>query len=76
MLRTEIEPNTSVPIPGKGENSWDLDDDAIHSGIYPTGIAQEAASSLAKSAMRTRKRYGGPNWVPDAGWPNQEDLHA
>lgn len=68
MVRVELEPSTPVPIPGKGESSWGLGDNAICSGTYCASTPQEAAASLAASALRDRQRYGGPDWAPDAGW--------
>jgi hypothetical protein len=67
FVRCEIRPDIPIPVPGKGENSWDLDDGAIHSGSYPTSTPQEAARQMADSALRTRRRYGGVNWEPDVG---------
>jgi hypothetical protein len=69
IIRCEVEPDIAIPIPGKGENPWDLGDDAIHSGTYPVEVPVEAAQQMADSALRTRRRYGGANWKPDAGWP-------
>lgn len=47
-----------IPIPGKGENSWDLDDDAIHNMYCPAATLEEAVGKLIASALRTRRRYG------------------
>lgn len=63
-----IEMDVAVPVPGKGENSWDIDDD----GVYGTGGATipEAIANVTRAALRDRDRYGaGDRWVPDAGWP-------
>jgi hypothetical protein len=68
MVRVYLEPSIPVPIPGKGESSWDLDDNAICSGTYRADTPQEAAAHLVVSVLRDRQRYGGLNWVPDAGW--------
>lgn len=73
VVRTEIEPEIAVPVPGKGENSWDLDDDAIYSGSYPAASGEEAAYLLSQSALRIRRRYAGRGWVPDAGWPVKDE---
>lgn len=78
IYRTETEvldPLRCVPVPGKGENSYDCGDDGIYSSTRPsTGPDSEwvaaAVADFAGSAMRSRERYGsGQAWVPDAGWP-------
>ncbi len=55
-----------IPVPGKGENSWDCDDDAIFGLSCPatTTDPQEALNALRASVERTRQRYGGKNWQP------------
>lgn len=47
-----------IPVPGKGENSYDCDDDAIHSMYCPAQTLEEAISKLTASALRTRRKYG------------------
>ena len=69
LLRATITPDLPIPIPGKGENSWDCEDDATSSLTCPVATAAAAAATLRESCMETRQRHGGPNWVPDAGWP-------
>lgn len=56
-----------IPVPGKGENSWDCEDD----GIYGTGGSSpiDAVANATRAALRQRARYAGPGWVPTAGWP-------
>lgn len=59
---------TGIPVPGKGENSWDCDDD----GIYGTGgdSPHAAVGNAVGSALRSREQYGsGVAWVPTRGWP-------
>jgi hypothetical protein len=58
-LRTEIRPGTPIPVPGKGENSWDMDDDAIHSMSVAGASVENAVGQLVIDALRTRARYGG-----------------
>lgn len=69
FTRVEIEPDEPLPIPGKGENSWDLDDDAIHSGIYPASTVEEGVRKIIESVLRSRRRYGGDNWQPEVKMP-------
>lgn len=47
-----------IPVPGKGENSYDCGDDAIHSIHTPATNLSEALSKLTESVLRTRERYG------------------
>lgn len=65
LVRFSIDLHRPIPIPGKGENSWDIDDDAIFglSGAKFTTV-EEAIQSVVKSAMRDRERYGGGGWQP------------
>lgn len=62
-----IEMDIGVPVPGKGENSWDIDDDAV----FGTGgrTVPEAVANVTRSALRQRERYAGPDWRPADGWP-------
>lgn len=56
-----------IPVPGKGENSWDCDDDAIHSSHGPHSTVHQAVAALVASVYRDRTRYGsGPEWQPTA----------
>lgn len=59
-----------IPVPGKGENSWDIDDDAIYSIITQANNIEEAKAALVKSAMRDRTKYRSADWVPSDGWPD------
>lgn len=61
----EIEPDQPIPIPGKGENSYDIDDDAIHSMVCAAETPQAAAKALAVSQCGLRQRYGGRRWQPE-----------
>lgn len=63
----EITPDKPIPVPGKGENSWDCDDDAHYSSSGPYRTAAEAVSSMVAGVYRDRTRYGsGPEWQPTA----------
>lgn len=59
-----IESERGIPVPGKGENSWDCGEDAIMGlGSEPTLAA--AVAQYVKSVLETRERYGGSiNWRP------------
>lgn len=55
-----------LPIPGKGENSWDCDEDAFFGSSVGAETIEEAIGELVESALRRRRRYGGANWTPKA----------
>jgi hypothetical protein len=56
-----------IPVPGKGENSWDCEDDAIH-GTGGKSV-HDAVANATRAALRQRELYAGPGWEPDRGWP-------
>ena len=53
-----------IPIPGKGENAWDIDDDAIYSLSCNAKTVAEAVAAVVENYTRSRERHGGPNWKP------------
>lgn len=60
---------TEVPIPveGKGENSWDCDEDARWSvtfGLNKHFSFREAALDFWQDTMKDRIRHGGRTWIP------------
>ena len=59
LVRAEIEMVKPIPVPGKGENSWDIDDDAIFGGTYHASTIPEAIAAITRSAYRDREKYGG-----------------
>lgn len=61
-LTSTLDVPGGVPVPGKGENSWDCDDDAIFSQSSSARTEAEALALFRESAMRTRDRYGGRRW--------------
>lgn len=65
--RVEITPEKPVPTPGKGENSWDLDEDATYSSTMPVRgrSPEELVADFKQSTMERRERYGGKNWLPE-----------
>jgi hypothetical protein len=61
----DMAPGDHVPVPGKGENSWDIDEDGIYGMICAAATPEEACAAIRKSAMRDRERYGsGEAWRP------------
>lgn len=67
IQRAELKPDQPIPTPGKGENSWDQDEDATFSMVTPAATVDEAIASLRESVERRRLRYGGVNWTPTKG---------
>lgn len=63
-VSAEITPKTPVPVPGKGENAWDCEDDAVHSMGTSASTVSEAVGKFTQSILRDRERYGGKNWLP------------
>lgn len=53
-----------IPVPGKGENSWDCGEDAILSMGADGHSLANAVAAVVKSATETRIRYGGADWRP------------
>lgn len=64
--RFDIDMTTPIPEPGKGENSWDMQDSALESITMHCETLEEAIDSARASVLRRRKQYGGPNWKPAA----------
>lgn len=62
----EIEVKDGVPIPGKGENSWDCGDGAIYSIGFNTDSLQEAGDRFVERVIERRERHGGSSWRPKA----------
>jgi hypothetical protein len=58
LIRAEVTPDMPISFPGKGENSWDCDDDATYSLTCVANSPQDAATKLAESVLNKRKRYG------------------
>lgn len=70
---TDIKPDHFIPVPGKGENSWDCGDDGVWSQSGPcsgpdSAWASKAVAGLVEAALRDRERYAGPNWKPAEGF--------
>jgi hypothetical protein len=57
--RTTITPAEPIPIPGKGENSWDCDDDAFYSSSIGGSNVEKGIGAMVESVLRTRRRHGG-----------------
>jgi hypothetical protein len=53
-----------IPVPGKGDNDWDQDDNAIYSMSCQAESVEEAIAHLVKSVARDRREHGGLDWLP------------
>lgn len=69
-LRTDIElpSKGGIPVPGKGENSWDCDDDACFGSTVSARSIEEGIGELVASCLKTRRERGAPaNWAKRGG---------
>lgn len=69
IRRATVEMLVAIPSPGKGENSWDIDDDATSSMTTPARSVSEAVGAMAESVMSRRERYASRTWKPSEGFP-------
>lgn len=65
IVRAHIDMTDPIPIPGKGENSWDCGEDATHGSTFLAQSIPEAVGYLTGSILRTRERHGGRDWRPE-----------
>jgi hypothetical protein len=63
--RATVEIPVGVPIPGKGENSWDCGEDKIYSSTMPAATVKVAVENVQNAATERRLKYGGPRWKPE-----------
>lgn len=69
LRRANVKPDKPIPVPGKGENSWDCGEDAIWESCMPARTVHEAVGAMVESAYRSRLNYGGRQWRPEAKEP-------
>lgn len=74
MWRARVKVPNGVPIPGKGENSWDCEDDAVFGSTLAVELErpslQSVADQFAENITARRQRYASSRWVPSDGWPS------
>lgn len=63
-LIVELSFPNGIPIPGKGENGWDCEEDAIYQFNYPASSIDVALEDAHQSVLNRRLKYGGKNWLP------------
>lgn len=81
LYRVNVKLPQGISSPGKGENSWDLDDnrmDETSLGATKTTMHRSVVSKkVSESVMRDRFRHGGGYaFVPDDGWPSYLIPHG
>lgn len=59
-----------VPVPGKGENSWDCGGDELHGFSTPAVTVQEAVGNVVGVVLKDRARYANASWKPPAAGCN------
>ncbi len=64
VLTINVRVEGGIPIPGKGENAWDLDDDARFESSFHNISSAEAIERFVLDIHKTRLRRGGPDWTP------------
>jgi hypothetical protein len=58
LTRAHVSMIEPIPFPGKGENSWDCGDDALHGSTFLCNNVEEAIGSVVGTVLRYRMRYG------------------
>lgn len=61
---TEIKLEHPPMFAGKGENSWDCDDDCFYSSSGPRQTTEEAVRDYVASVVDQREKYGKPSPQP------------
>lgn len=64
VRRAHMKCEAGIPIPGKGENSWDQDEDASYGLTCVATSVDDGIEQWIDTIQKTRKRYGGENWKP------------
>lgn len=63
IVRADVKLEKGIPFPGKGENSYDCGENALHGLTTKADTIEEAIAATVESALRSRRRYGGSvNW--------------
>jgi hypothetical protein len=76
---TRVTCTEGIPIPGKGENAHDIDDDAMHEHTFNELLSTWVAiERFAREVAKVRMVRGGAHWSPSpreetpagpSGWP-------
>lgn len=65
--RAHVDIHDPIPTPGKGENSWDCGDDALHSSTFPCGTVPAAVGKIVGDVLAKR---GHSTWT----WPRKKEV--
>jgi hypothetical protein len=67
VLRADvkIKDGKCIPHPGKGTMSYNCGMDGLYGTCCPARNVEDAIGSMVISSLRSRRRYGGPNWEPE-----------
>lgn len=66
ICRAHIDMIEPIPVPGKGTCEWNCGEEAIYSLTCPANSVAEAIAKITEDTLKTRERYGGRNWMPEA----------
>jgi hypothetical protein len=55
VISAEITPDTPAVIPGKGDNGWDMSDDAVFSLSLPAETPEKAVAAYIESVLHSRR---------------------
>jgi len=75
-IESWIDIKGGIPVPGKGEDSWNCGEDSITGTGSRDGTVEGAISQIIHSALRTRVRYGGKDWRPEPKPLNIKNVSA
>jgi len=65
MVRADVEFETPIPFPGKGEDSWNCGEDGYSSMTIPASTPERAIAEVVQSVLQQRRKNGGSvDWVP------------
>lgn len=71
---TDLEVPGGIPFPGKGESSYDCDDDGLYGQSAPGQDVEAAIVKAVSSVLTSRARYGSLSYVPSGGWPDHRRV--
>jgi len=64
VATTNIKVEGGIPVPSKGENAWDLDDDAVLERSFHDVSSIDALTRFVLDIHETRILRGGTDWTP------------
>lgn len=72
--RVDVKPDIPVGVPGKGENSYDQDEDATFSSTQPRNrrTEEKIAEDFQQDILATREKRASRDWKPTHKWKQPE----